>query len=221
MLTLGRPTAGQRRAGRYRPVDFGDRHHDTAGISVKTRRNHFGNLFMCQLLRVDHRGISWRELQKGSDVLCTIHVDPVIHYVAGLSGFLIFSQSRDRPDRWRAHPLRHDALKAHRAGLPVYRGAVIGGVRGQHDAERAPAHQPPKPLLPVAQRQAAERSSPSSSSRSNAYSIASLTVPRRCRSLNTATPSGPQTQASPSSVNDWARSFVAVTAIAGYRLLQS
>jgi hypothetical protein len=37
----------------------------------------------------------------------------------------------------------------------------------------------------------------------------------RCNSSNTATPSGPQTQASPSSVNDCARSFSAVTAIAG------
>jgi hypothetical protein len=37
------------------------------------------------------------------------------------------------------------------------------------------------------------------------YSIASLTVPRRCNASKIATPSEPQTQASPSSVNDVAR----------------
>jgi hypothetical protein len=43
------------------------------------------------------------------------------------------------------------------------------------------------------------RSSPSSCRRSNAYSMASLTVPRRCRASKMATPSGPHTTASPSS----------------------
>jgi hypothetical protein len=65
------------------------------------------------------------------------------------------------------------------------------------------------------------RSWPASSRRSKAYSTASLTVPRRWSASNTATPSGPYTTASPSSVNDRARNRVAVTAIAGYRVLQS
>jgi hypothetical protein len=45
--------------------------------------------------------------------------------------------------------------------------------------------------------------------------MASVTVPRRCSASNTATPSGPHTTASPSSVNDLARNRVAVTAIEG------
>jgi hypothetical protein len=59
------------------------------------------------------------------------------------------------------------------------------------------------------------RSSPSSSRRSKAYSMASVTVPRRWSASKIATPSGPQTTASPSSVNDLARNRVAVTAIDG------
>jgi hypothetical protein len=45
--------------------------------------------------------------------------------------------------------------------------------------------------------------------------MASVTVPRRCRASKIATPSGPHTTASPSSVNDLARNSIAVTAIAG------
>jgi hypothetical protein len=50
---------------------------------------------------------------------------------------------------------------------------------------------------------------------SKAYSIASLTVPWRCSASNTATPSGPQTTASPSIVKESARSLAAVAVIAG------
>jgi hypothetical protein len=49
----------------------------------------------------------------------------------------------------------------------------------------------------------------------DAYSMASLTVPRRCRASKIATPSGPHTTVSPSIVNDLARSRNAVAAIAG------
>jgi hypothetical protein len=56
------------------------------------------------------------------------------------------------------------------------RGAVIVGVIAQDDAEPVPAQQPRQPLLAVDQRQA-RRFSPSSSNRSKAYSMASLTVP--------------------------------------------
>jgi hypothetical protein len=42
-----------------------------------------------------------------------------------------------------------------------------------------------------------------------------------CRASKIATPSGPHTTASPSSVNDVARSCIAVMTIAGYRPLRS
>jgi hypothetical protein len=61
----------------------------------------------------------------------------------------------------------------------------------------------------------ARRSSPSSARRSKAYSIASLTVPWRWSASKTAMPSGPQTQASASRVNEVARSLAAVAAMVG------
>jgi hypothetical protein len=45
------------------------------------------------------------------------------------------------------------------------------------------------------------------------HGLASVTVPRRCIASKMATPFGPHTTASPSSVNDLARNGVAVTAI--------
>jgi hypothetical protein len=55
----------------------------------------------------------------------------------------------------------------------------------------------------------------------NACRMAARTVPWRCRASKIATPSSPQTTASPSRVNDCALIFHAAPAIAGYRPVQS
>jgi hypothetical protein len=108
----------------------------------------------------------------------------------------------------RAQPLRHNALEAHAARVPEGRGAVLVGVVAQNDAEPAPAEQPRQALLAVDQRQSAEVLA-AELEQVKAVRIASLTVPRRCWASNTATQSGPHRTASPSSVNDLARSSIA------------
>jgi hypothetical protein len=72
-------------------------------------------------------------------------------------------------------------------------------VVAEDDADPPPSQEPRQPLLAVAQWHA----------------------PRRWSASKIATPSGPQTTASPSRVNDVARSCIAVTTMAGYRPLQS
>ena len=54
---------------------------------------------------------------------------------AGAAGFLIFSHQSARPERYgRAQALRHDALAAERASLPVNDRAIRDEVRVEHDA---------------------------------------------------------------------------------------
>jgi hypothetical protein len=62
----------------------------------------------------------------------------------------------------------------------VFEFATWTGVLARHDPEPPPAHQSRQTLL-ESERGMAQKSSPSSSRRSKAYSVASLTVPRRCR----------------------------------------
>jgi hypothetical protein len=73
----------------------------------------------------------------------------------------------------RAEPLRHNALEAHDAGLAEDRGAVLVGV------EHVPSQRSPSSLASRFLRSPSgmsRRSSPSSSSRSKAYSMASVTA---------------------------------------------
>jgi hypothetical protein len=113
----------------------------------------------------------------------------------------------------RGKPLRHNALQSHRAACrntssPLASvcslSAIPAGTRASSRANRSLR------LL-----SGSGRSTPSNSSRSKAWRMASVTRPRRWRASNTATPSAPQTTASPSSVNDRAFSLAAALAIAG------
>jgi hypothetical protein len=92
-----------------------------------------------------------------------------------------------------------DPLQPEHAGVPERGGTVFAGVLIVDDAP----DQFRQPGLALG-----KRTSPKiiafDLERSNAYSIASVTVPRRWSASKTATPSGPHTAASPSIVNDLA-----------------